>query len=204
MLDTVFELFTQVDHALEKSTGGLGVGLSLVKRLVELHGGRIEARSIGEGQGSTFVVQIPVLSSETRTDATIATAASSGATTRRRILLADDNVDAADVLGQLLALYGHEVSLAHDGAHAVAVAEQMRPEIIVLDIGMPTLNGYDAARRIRAQVWGQSPVLVALTGWGNQDHRTESVDAGFDHHLVKPVDLTELLQVIASGKTTTV
>ena len=200
MLDTVFELFAQVDHALEKSTGGLGIGLSLVKRLVELHGGRVEARSRGGGQGSTFVVQIPVVPSATLSEATIMPDDSTGATTRRRILLADDNVDAAEVLGHLLTLHGHEVSLAHDGAQAVAVAEAIRPDIIVLDIGMPTLNGYDAARRIRGQVWGHSPVLVALTGWGHQDHRTESVDAGFDHHLVKPVDLTELLNVIASGR----
>ena len=197
MLDNVFEMFTQVDRALEKTTGGLGIGLSLVKGLVEMHGGTIEAHSEGEGRGSEFVVRLPIVSSAVQRVAPEETHEPIPASGRRRILVADDNVDSAASLGKLLELLGNDVSTANDGMEALDVAQTFRPDVILLDIGMPKLNGYEAARRIRAQAWGQSTVLVALTGWGQDDDRKRSSDAGFNHHLVKPVEIAVLMKLLA-------
>lgn len=197
MLTRVFEKFTQVDRALEKSTGGLGLGLSLVKGLVAMHGGTVEARSDGQGQGSEFIVRLPVVAAPPFTgDRSVATP-EIAAERRRRILVADDNTDAAESLQVLLSMKGHDVRTVHDGVDAVHVAETFDPDVIVLDIGMPRLNGYDAARHIRAAAWGRRAVLIAMTGWGDQAHRTETVSAGFNHHLVKPVDIDALLTLIA-------
>ena len=201
MLGRVFEMFTQVDRALEKTTGGLGIGLSLVKGLLEMHGGTIEVTSDGEGLGSEFVVRLPVAM------AVVAEAdRSNGQTSEivpsalRRILVVDDNVDAADSLGELLEMLGNEVCTANDGEAGVAVAAQFRPDVVLMDIGMPKLNGYEAARRIRQQPWGRGMVLVALTGWGQEEDRKKSGDAGFDHHLVKPVDIDALMKLMSSLK----
>lgn len=197
MLTRVFERFTQVDRALEKSTGGLGLGLSLVKGLVAMHGGTVEALSDGEGQGSEFIVRLPVVAAPPSAgDRSVATP-EIAAERRRRILVADDNTDAAESLQVLLSMKGHDVRTVHDGVDAVHVAETFDPDVIVLDIGMPRLNGYDAARHIRAAAWGRRAVLIAMTGWGDQAHRTETVSAGFNHHLVKPVDIDALLTLIA-------
>lgn len=199
MLTKVFGMFTQVDRTLERTTGGLGIGLSLVKGLLEMHNGTIEAKSDGDGMGSEFVFLLPVMD-----DAGASSDSKNGQTNEfvptdlRRILVVDDNVDAADSLGQLLAMLGNEVRTAHDGEAGIAVAEQFRPDVMLMDIGMPKLNGYEAARRIRQQTWGQDMLLVALTGWGQEDERKKSADAGFDHHLVKPVKLDDLTQLMSA------
>ncbi|MBM4439643.1 MAG: response regulator [Candidatus Rokubacteria bacterium] len=198
VLPSVFELFFQVDRSLERSQGGLGVGLSLVRRLVELHGGRVEARSDGIGAGSEFTVRLPVLA-----DTPIATqsreAEGDGRTTpaARRILVVDDNRDSADSLAMLLRLTGEDVTTAYDGVEALEAAAHWRPDVVVLDIGMPKLNGYDACRGIRAERWGKGMVLIALTGWGQDQDRRRTEEAGFDAHLVKPVDPDALLALLA-------
>lgn len=198
MLGRVFDMFTQVDRALEKTTGGLGIGLSLVKGLVEMHGGTIEARSEGEGLGSEFVVCLPgVISSEENSEAP-AGKDPMLPSSRRRILVADDNVDSAESLGQLLELLGYEVRLANDGLRAVEVAGGFRPQVVLLDIAMPGLNGYEVCRRIRGQDWGKNTILAAMTGWGQQEDQRRSKEAGFDLHFVKPVDPTALAKWMGS------
>ncbi|SFJ42756.1 response regulator [Planctomicrobium piriforme] len=198
LLDKVFEMFTQVDRTLEKTTGGLGIGLALVKGVVEMHGGTIVAKSEGEGRGSEFVVRLPVLLSAVQNVTSEAADEPVVASSHRRILVADDNLDSAASLGKLLELLGNYVQTANDGLQAVDLAESFRPDVILLDIGMPKLNGYEAARRIRAQAWGQATMLVALTGWGQEEDRKKSADAGFDHHLVKPVELAALEKILAA------
>jgi len=196
-LASIFEMFTQVDCALEQSRGGLGIGLTLVKQLVELHGGTVEAYSEGPGQGSEFVVCLPVLTTRSQPEELLADNPSTPAP-KRRLLVVDNNRDAARSLALLLQLTGNEVHTAHDGEEAVAAASALRPQVILLDIGMPKLNGYDAARRIREQPWGKTVVLVAMTGWGQEEDRRRSSTAGFDHHLVKPVDLKALQSLLMS------
>ena len=193
MLVRIFETFTQVDQSLEKAQGGLGIGLSLVKWLVELHDGTVEARS--EGQGSEFIVRLPALTSPTFINTPRPNDARTD-TTARRILVVDDNRDAAVSLGMLLKLMGHETLTAHDGLEAIDVAQEFQPDLILLDIGMPKLNGYDTARRIRAKTWGQQIRLIALTGWGQDEDKRKSFEAGFNAHLVKPVDPTALNKVL--------
>jgi CheY-like chemotaxis protein len=198
-LASIFDMFTQVDASRERAQGGLGIGLTLVKRLVEMHDGTVEARSEGPGRGSEFVVRLPVLSAETPKAAAHATsAAKERAAVARRMLVVDDNVDSAESLTMLLQVSGHETHTAHDGLEALAAAERFRPEVVLLDIGLPNLNGYDAARRIREQPWGKDMVLIALTGWGQEADRRKSKDAGFDLHMVKPVDLDALMRLLAS------
>jgi PAS domain S-box-containing protein len=188
MLPRVFDMFTQVGRSIEQTEGGLGIGLSLAKRLVEMHGGSIEARSEGLGRGSEFVVNLPV-SMENGVEEPEASPESLGeAQARRRILIADDNPDVVEALKIMLETLGHEVESAHDGLEAVEKAGKFLPEIVVLDVGMPKLNGYSAARRIREQPWGKEMVLIAVTGWGTEDNKRQSAEAGFDVHLVKPVD----------------
>jgi CheY-like chemotaxis protein/two-component sensor histidine kinase len=189
MLAHVFDPFTQVDRSLERSQGGLGIGLTLVKRLVEMHGGSIEARSGGQRMGSEFIVRLPIVwavSSEAALgDSHISPAKQSA---RRRILVVDDNRDSARTLARLLEIIGHEARTAHDGGEAVATAEAYHPEVILLDIGLPIMNGYEVARTIRRQPWGTDIVIVALTGWGQVEDRQRSKEVGIDHHLVKPVE----------------
>jgi CheY-like chemotaxis protein len=197
MLSRVFDMFTQVDRSLEKSHGGLGIGLGIVKRLVELHGGTVEARSDGEDQGSEFVVRLPVAAPAVGTFQAPDRQAEATPPGRCRILVVDDNVDSADSLGQLLGLLGHEVRTAYDGEAGVTEAEKFRPDVMLMDIGMPRLNGYDAARRIREQPWGKGLLLVALTGWGQEGDRQRSQEVGFDAHLVKPVDHSDLQKLLA-------
>ncbi len=198
MLGKVFEMFTQVDRTLEKTTGGLGIGLSLVKGLVDMHGGTIVARSEGEGRGSEFVVRLPVATPVAgRPDATNGPVEAVGASGRRRILVVDDNEDAADSLAQLLELLGNEVQTANDGEAGVGAAAKFRPDVVLMDIGMPRLNGYEAASRIREQAWGTKMVLIALTGWGQEDDRRKSQEVGFDCHLVKPVEYAALMKLLA-------
>ena len=187
----VFEMFSQVDRSLERAQSGLGLGLTLVKRLVEMHGGRVEAKSDGLGMGSEFIVRIP-LTDDTLEKPPRQSRAISTSPTRRKVLVVDDNIDAAQSLGSVLSLLGHDVRLAHDGLEALSAAEAFRPDIVLLDIGMPRLNGYEACRALRGRPWSTRTRFVALTGWGQPEDRQRSLDAGFDQHLVKPVDLTAL------------
>jgi PAS domain S-box-containing protein len=186
MLPKVFDIFTQVDRTTEGAQGGLGIGLSLVKGLVEKHGGSVEARSEGRGLGSEFVVRLPVLPEVPA--AAGERPASRGPVARRRVLIVDDNRDAAVSLASMLNFMGNVTQTAHDGIEALDLAETFRPDLVVLDIGMPRLSGYDTARRLREKPWGREVVLVALTGWGQEEDRRRSRDAGFDSHLVKPIE----------------
>lgn len=187
-LPRIFDLFTQVDSSLEKSRGGLGVGLTLVKRLVEMHGGTVAAHSEGNGQGSELVVRLPVLGPSEPEEPSRPTKTVSPGYPGCRILVADDNRDAADSLAAMLRITGNEVCTAYDGQEAFAAAEAVRPHLILLDIGMPKLNGYAVAQRIREQVWGSEVTLVALTGWSQPEDKRRAQAAGFNHHMAKPVD----------------
>jgi len=197
MLPRIFDMFRQADRTGGRSRGGLGIGLFIVKRIVEMHGGSVEAASPGLGQGTEFVVRIPALAADEVLPAAPAVAALEPPT-RRRILVVDDNADAAESLAVLLSMSGHETRLAFDGETAFAEAAGFRPEVVFLDIGMPTLDGHETARRIRAEPWGQAVVLVALTGWGQAEDRRRSKEAGFDHHLVKPADPAQVAKLIAA------
>ncbi len=198
MLPRVFEMFTQVDRRLDRDhAGGLGIGLSIVKRLVEMHGGTVEARSGGRGQGSDFIVRLPIVDATPDVQPGADRGRQAIEPARRRILVADDNVDAAASLAVMLEIMGNEVRTARDGLEAVAVAAAFRPDVVVLDIGMPELDGYEACRRIRAQARGRDAVFIALTGWGHDDDRRRSQEAGFDYHLVKPVEPAMLDAVLA-------
>jgi two-component system, chemotaxis family, CheB/CheR fusion protein len=203
-LERVFDMFTQGDTSLERSVTGLGIGLTLVKALTEMHGGSVEGKSDGVGQGSEFIVRLPI-AVETDTPVTEPTATGSAATAPLRILIVDDNRDSAEMLAMLLEYSGHVIHKAHDGLAAVHAAITLDPDVILLDIGLPVLNGYEAARRIRELQESQArrPVLVALTGLGQDEDRRRSEEAGFDAHLVKPVDdatLNSLLATLAAGR----
>jgi CheY-like chemotaxis protein len=198
-LSHVFEVFVQVDTAWHRVQGGLGIGLSLVKEFVELHGGTVEAHSDGPGKGSAFVVRLPAAAS-CATDPPTAAAEPSRAP-RRRILVVDDNRDAAESLAEMLEIMGHEVRAAHDGEAAGVAAAEFRPDVVLMDLGMPKVDGYEAARRIRAEPWGNEPLLVALTGWGADEDRRRTHEAGFDRHLVKPVALDALTELLATVHT---
>jgi signal transduction histidine kinase/CheY-like chemotaxis protein len=204
MLPRIFDMFTQVDSSLERAHGGLGIGLTLVRSLVELHGGTVEARSAGPGQGSEFTIRLPAVAIEPDDAPREAPSRPEPAEAppRRRILVVDDNEDAATSLSLLLTLAGNEVRTGHDGLAAVEMAAAFRPTVILLDIGMPRLNGYEAARRIREQQ-GEEVVLIALTGWGQDEDRRQAQEAGFDHHLVKPLDFAILQGLLAAVKTST-
>jgi CheY-like chemotaxis protein len=188
MLPHIFELFVQADYAATRSQGGLGIGLTLVKSLVELHNGTIEARSDGLGKGSEFIVKLPLAvtndkePSDKKPDEHHSAVLSSG----HRLLVIDDNKDAADSLALLLRLQGHEVRVAHAGVEGLKIAMAYRPDMVFLDIGMPGMDGYEVARRLRQHPDLKKVVLAALTGWGQPEDRRRSAEAGFDHHLVKP------------------
>ncbi|HKW79922.1 MAG TPA: ATP-binding protein, partial [Casimicrobiaceae bacterium] len=197
-LSAIFGMFTQLDRSLERSRGGLGIGLTLVRQLVEMHGGSVQARSDGPGRGTEFIVRLPgLIEKPSRTADGAAIAAEAAAASGRRILVVDDNRDSADSFAALLALAGYQPHTAYDGLAAVAAAASFRPDIVLLDIGLPKLNGYDAARRIRAEPWGKKMTLVAVTGWGQQEDRRRSTAAGFDLHLVKPIDYDELTRLLS-------
>ena len=197
-LDHIFDMFMQVDRSLERSTGGLGVGLTLVKSLVEMHGGTVEARSAGIGRGSEFVVRLPNLA-ETPKPQPRPTVCEPTSTTSHRILVVDDNRDSAESLATLLQMRGNETHTAYDGLEAVQAAAALRPDVVLLDLGLPKLNGYEAARRIREQPQGNGIVLIALTGWGQDEDRQRSREAGFNGHLVKPVNHSALMKLLAES-----
>ena len=189
-LPHIFEMFYQVDRAIERAHAGLGIGLTLVDRLVRLHGGEVLVTSGGIGRGSEFTVRLPIADRPARAESP--RAAGGRAIRGLRVLVADDSVDSALTLTALLAAAGHEVEAVHDGFAALTRAAQFRPHVLVLDIGMPGLNGYDTCRRIRGEPWGRNAVVIAVTGWGTDEDRRRSREAGFDAHLVKPVDYAEL------------
>ena len=197
-LPHLFEMFSQATPALERSQGGLGIGLALVRGLVELHGGRVEARSGGIGQGSEFIVYLPIGDGPAPIEAQPTGDRNEEAGGRtQRILVVDDNRDAADSLATMLRMSGHETRTAYDGSEAVQAAQAFRPEIVLMDIGMPKMNGYEAARRIRQESWGERMVLIALTGWGQEEDKRRAVEAGFDHHLTKPIEAAALEKLLA-------
>ena len=198
MLRNVFKAFTQVDSSLCRSQGGLGIGLSLVKTLVALHGGRVEAHSDGPDRGSEFVVKLPDIICSAQAIEPTQAPTTEGNSTPHRILVVDDNIDAADTLAIMLRMAGDEVQVAHSGTEGLSIAEKTHPELLLLDLGMPGLDGYEVARRIRAKSWGQSVVISALTGWGQEEDRQRSSAAGFDYHLVKPVGLDTLRGMLNS------
>ena len=192
----LFDLFTQVDTSLERSKGGLGIGLTLAKTLIEMTGGSIDAYSEGLGRGSEFTVRLPL-------EGVAGTAVPSNDPVRRpasighRVLVVDDNVDGAESMAMLLQLEGHEALIAHDAYKAMELAEQQRPEAIILDIGLPGMNGYEACETIRQKPWGKNLVLIAVTGWGQEEDRNKSKEAGFNAHIVKPVDHDALLRLLS-------
>jgi PAS domain S-box-containing protein len=194
----VFELFSQVRSHQPLHSGGLGIGLSLVRSLVHLHGGSVEASSGGPRQGSTFTVRLPLLNEKPAVVETLRP--TPPASTPRRVLIADDNVDSANTLAEILRLQGHEVFTANDGVEAVEQTHAQNPDAILLDLGMPRLDGIEAARRIRAMPRGREPFIVALTGWGQTSDRERTQAAGFDCHLVKPADPAEVIHLIERGR----
>jgi two-component system CheB/CheR fusion protein len=201
MLAKVFDMFTQIDRSLERSQGGLGIGLSLVKRLVEMHEGSVSAHSDGQGRGSEFVVRLPVLLDAPTEESPSEPGVPSESIAAHRILVVDDQRETATLLAKLLEMSGHTTQAAFDGVEAVEAAEKFRPDIILLDIGLPRLNGYDACRKIREQPWGKDMVLIAVTGWGQEGDRQKSKDAGFSGHLVKPVKYEHIVTLLAALET---
>jgi signal transduction histidine kinase len=199
MLPVVFDMFMQADRSTNRSHGGLGIGLTLVKSLVELHGGKIAAHSAGRNQGSEFSVRLPI-AMERQSAPTQPTAESSVSRSRgnRRVLVVDDNQDAASSMAMLLRVLGSEVEIANDGPQALARVESFRPDVVLLDIGMPDMDGFEVARRIRQRSEFDNIVLIALTGWGQAEDRDRTQAAGFDHHLVKPADITALQSLLGS------
>ncbi|MBM4299679.1 MAG: response regulator, partial [Deltaproteobacteria bacterium] len=188
-----------VDHSYTRSEGGLGLGLTLVHRLIVLHGGKVEARSAGVNRGSEFIVQLPLAHHQVVSAGRHAADGKGGlpAARSRRILVADDFPQSAETLARLLRHDGSEVRIAQDGAEAFETAADFRPDVVVLDIAMPKLNGYEAARKIRSQPWGKQMLLVALTGWGQQQDRQRTREAGFDAHLTKPVNYSAIMDLLA-------
>ena len=196
-LESIFDMFMQVDRTSERSQGGLGIGLTLVKRLTEMHGGSIEARSDGEGQGSEFIVRLPILNRPVVAEESSSRLASDPQA-QRRVLIVDDNLDSAESLAMLLEITGNKTYMAHDGLEALEQIEKYRPEVVLLDIGLPRVDGHEVCRRVREKSWGKDIVVIALTGWGQDDDRRKSEEAGFNGHLVKPVDYDKLLELLAA------
>jgi len=197
----VFDMFAQFAPALDRAGGGLGIGLALTRGLVELHGGHIEAYSAGLGQGSEFVVTLPIVPPQPRADGHDALApGDEEALPSHRLLVVDDNTDAAQTLSTLLAMHGQDVRAAFSGAQALEMVQTWQPEVAVLDIGLPDINGYELCRRLRAQPWEQPPLLIACTGWGQREDIDRAREAGFDFHLVKPVDPDAVLRLVAQAR----
>jgi CheY-like chemotaxis protein len=194
----IFEMFTQIDTSLERTERGLGIGLALAKTLVELHDGEITVESEGPGRGSEFIVRLP-LAGDT-SEAPMASGHQVPRLSGRRILVVDDNHDSAAALAILLEMMGNETRTAHDGLSAYETALAFRPELMLLDIGLPRMNGYDVCRRIRKEPWGEAITIVALTGWGQKEDVRKSIEAGFNGHLVKPVELEALADVLADAE----
>ena len=201
-LDRVFEMFAQVDGTLDRSGGGLGIGLSLVRRLVELHGGTVSAQSGGAGAGSVFTIRLPIAVERSENDDLDVAAPASQATRLLKILVVDDNKDLADALSALLRGNGHDVRTAYDGPTAVEQAALFEPDIVFCDIGMPGMNGHEVARTLRSRSTSKTPLLVAVTGWGNPQDRRQALEAGFDLHQTKPISTDHVAAILAKGMRT--
>jgi signal transduction histidine kinase len=197
-LPAIFDLFTQLEQGVEHPQSGLGIGLALVRQLVEMHGGNVSAHSEGNGRGSEFVIRLPLHVAAPQPQPATPRTRAAGQHRPRRILVADDNVDALESLTRVLQLSGHEIFSAPNGQAALDAAERYRPEVALLDVGMPLVDGYEVARRLRAQSWGAPMLLVAVTGWGQEADRRRSKEAGFNAHLVKPLDLDELTELLSA------
>jgi CheY-like chemotaxis protein/nitrogen-specific signal transduction histidine kinase len=203
MLPHVFEMFTQGEQAHSRTLGGLGIGLTLVKRLVEMHGGTVAADSAGQNMGSTFVIRLPILVDSSQWPQSKAEGPARMSPPSLRILVVDDNRDAADSLAMLLRTTGNDIRTAYDGVEAVQVANEFEPEVVLLDIGLPNMDGHEVAQRIRQEAWGRRTCLIAVTGWSDEADRARSRAAGFDHHLVKPLDTGHLAQLLGSVERST-
>ncbi len=195
LLTDIFNMFTQSERSIDRAQGGLGIGLTIARSIVMLHDGRIEARSQGPGHGSEFVIHLPMLDTKPSVTAQQQRSISSD-NTNRRILVVDDNRDAADGMAMLLDISGHITMTAYDGVEAIAAVEQFQPELVLLDIGLPHMDGYAVAKHLRQQTWGRDIVLAALTGYGDDDDRRRSQEAGFDYHFVKPMEISILNELI--------
>src|SRR5262245_48096373 len=201
MLPHIWGLFTQVDSSLERKHSGLGIGLTLVKNLVELHGGRVEAQSDGPGLGSEFIVRLPLsaaLPGDGQPASTPAPSRAAGSLSGRSILVVDDMVDSARSLARLLQLLGNDVQVAHDGPGALAAAAAHRPKVVILDIGLPGLNGFEVARRLRKDVGLTDAFVIALTGYGTENDHQLALKSGCDAHLIKPIDFDALQDLLAA------
>jgi CheY-like chemotaxis protein len=197
----LFEMFYQTEEVRQRSKEGLGIGLALVRHLVRLHGGTVAAESAGRGEGSVFTVRLPLAPEPVVAASQDVVAADRSQRLRsRKALVVDDNTDAAESLGFLLRFEGAEVETAHDGDEALTVAERVKPDLVLLDIGLPKRNGYDVARGIRGFAWGADSIIIAMTGWGQPHDRALSREAGFDHHLVKPVSLDTILDLVDDAR----
>lgn len=198
VLPHVFEMFTQGEQARARTLGGLGIGLTLVKRLVEMHGGTVHAESGGQDKGSTFVIRVPALADASPGEHAEPDRPGPMSPPPLRMLIVDDNRDAADSLAMLLRTTGSEIRTAYDGLEALQVASEFRPEVVLLDIGLPKIDGHEVAQRLRHEAWGRRVCLIAVTGWSDESDRARSRAAGFDHHLVKPLDTAHLAQLLGS------
>jgi CheY-like chemotaxis protein len=195
----MFTMFAQVTSAIDRAEGGLGIGLALVRGLIALHGGTVEASSPGVGRGSEFVIHLPrsvLVPAGAADDAGQARQSTAAANGELKVLVADDNRDAADSMAMILKLNGHEVSVAHSGEEALRLARAAPPEVMILDIGMPGLSGYEVAAAVRREPWGAGILLLAITGWGQAGDKERARAAGFDHHLTKPVDLEQVERLL--------
>jgi CheY-like chemotaxis protein len=197
-LPTIFDMFTQIEGAADRSQGGLGIGLTLARRLVELQGGRIEARSAGLGKGSEFVIRLPALAEPAEPAPKPEERLSAKSGGPRRVLVVDDNVDSAESIAVLLRLDGHEVRLAHDGEAALEEARSFKPDVMFLDLSLPKIDGYEVARRLRKEPALSGMTLVAMTGYGHEEERRRTREAGFHSHLVKPADFNTLRELLSS------
>jgi CheY-like chemotaxis protein len=202
LLRRIFEPFVQRKQAIDRSHGGLGLGLTIARRLVELHGGTMTAISAGPGQGSTFIIELNLAmaadSTSTLDAAPAAPLALAGADDAIRVLVVDDNVDAAEMLAEALRIQGHQVGVAHDGPAALALVEEFQPDLALLDIGLPVMDGFDLAQRLKRRLSSHPPKFIAVTGYGQPSDRARSKQAGFDDHLVKPIDLARLNAIVSS------
>jgi CheY-like chemotaxis protein len=196
----IFELFAQLDKSPQRTTGGLGVGLTLARSVAERHGGSMDAHSEGLGHGTEFVIRLPISDdapTAVPTERQSADAAHAS-TAKRRVVIVDDNQDAAETLATLLQMHGHTVQVFYDAAEGLEAAERMRPEVVLLDIAMPKIDGYELCSRIRAQPWGRDLLAIAVTGYGHQGDVVKARAAGFDHHLIKPLDYESLERLLAA------
>jgi CheY-like chemotaxis protein len=195
----LFEMFSQVESAIDRAEGGLGIGLALVKGLVALHGGTVDVDSAGLGRGSRFTMRLPatvIVTTQTSPEDQ-ARPSHLPAAAKRKVLIADDNRDAAQVFALVLQASGYGTCIAHSGIEALEVGQRERPEVVILDIGMPGMNGYDVAQRFRAEDWGRDALILAVTGWGHDEDRHRAKAAGFDHHFTKPADIESVLRIVA-------